>query len=147
MTRNKWGEWVLTDEEEAMGITAPTESYLITCYADYERLVAARNARLEEEQRQRLEAARIASYSATMNGFKFGKAFDRREVMKKAHAIQKTIAGSDWGLCLKEAWRLAKIALLEDEKFLILMADLPHPWEQRRLDEISSMLNILRNYQ
>jgi len=68
----------------------------------------------------------------------------KREVMKLAHMIRRECANADWGLCLKEAWRLSKIAALEAELFMINMADMPHRWEKERAHAIEMDLRALR---
>ena len=61
---------------------------------------------------------------------------DKRKVMTMAHQIRRDCPGADFGLCLKEAWRQAKIAALNEERFWLNFADFPHPWEKRRMDAI-----------
>ena len=67
----------------------------------------------------------------------------KSEVMKLAHMIRKDCENAHWGLCLKEAWRLTKVRMLEREQFIINMADMPDRRERARRDEISQPLLAL----
>ena len=66
--------------------------------------------------------------------------YDLSTIMSTAHQLRHNVPGADFGLCLKEAWRLEKIAMLEKEERHLWFADIMQRDELKRYDEIGRKL-------